>query len=242
MEHPLKRPELLVCSWRGHVFGGEHAHDTADGRVFAQCLRCGDWVLLDARPEPAQSSPRRGRALRQAIIVRVIAVDRAVHAIAFGSVAVAAFAVDRNIDAVRGWANGTLDALHSARHGNGGVSSHGLTAALLERLSHLQPHSLSVLAMLAAGYAIVSAVEGVGLWMERRWAEYLTAIVTASFLPFEVHELFARVTFVRAIALVVNITILVYLVWAKHLFGIGGPPHAQDDARELEPLPEVLRT
>jgi uncharacterized membrane protein (DUF2068 family) len=232
----------LVCSWRGHAFGAERVHDTADGRVFAQCQRCGDWVLLDERPAPVPAAPRRGRALRQAIVVRAIAVDRAVHAVAFGSVAVAAVAVDHNIDSVRGWADGTLDALRSARHGAGGVSSHGFTAALLERLSHLTPHSLTVLAMLAAGYAVVSAIEAVGLWMERRWAEYLTAIVTASFLPFEVHELFARVTLVRLGALAVNIAILVYLVWAKHLFGVRGRRHDDQDVPDLEPLPEITST
>ena len=38
-------------------------------------------------------------------------------------------------------------------------------------------------------YAAVFAVEGVGLWMRRRWAEWLTTIITASLIPLEVWEL-----------------------------------------------------
>jgi hypothetical protein len=35
MWHPLRRPELLVCALRDHVFGDEFVHPTADGRQFA---------------------------------------------------------------------------------------------------------------------------------------------------------------------------------------------------------------
>ncbi len=69
---------------------------------------------------------------------------------------------------------------------------------------------------------MVEAVEAVGLWHERRWAEYLTALATAGFLPFEVDELIKRVTVFRVSALVINGAILVWLVWKKRLFGIGG--------------------
>ena len=67
---------------------------------------------------------------------------------------------------------------------------------------------------------ILRRVEAVGLWRERRWAEYLTALATAGFLPLEVHELLKRVTILRVSALVVNVAILVYLVYAKRLFGV----------------------
>ena len=239
MWHPLRHPELLVCALRDHVFSDEHARPTADGRHLAQCLRCRCWSVVPERPARAEERPRQGKALRQAIIVRAIAVDRGVHAVLFAGVAIAAVAVEHQLDAIHGWANGMLDALHSAQHGGGGASTHGLTAALLQRLAHLRPHSLSVLALFAAAYATVSGFEAVGLWLERRWAEYLTVLATAGFLPLDIHELVDRVTFVRVLALAVNIAILVYLVRAKHLFGVGGRERPEEPSA-LEPLPELV--
>ena len=71
-------------------------------------------------------------------------------------------------------------------------------------------------------YAVIESTEAVGLWRERRWAEYLTVVATAGFLPFEIRELLERVTPLRVAAIVVNLAILVYLVYAKRLFGVRG--------------------
>ena len=237
------RAELAVCAGRGHSAPGAtiepleaHHHvvvrPTVDGRRLAQCLRCGTWAVVDppapgtGKPLPSLDQlerPRRGKALRQAIVLRVISVDRAFHTVAFGATAVAALAVRWNLDAIHGWASGMLHALSSARSGRGGVSAHGLTAGLLTHLAQVDPHSLAVLAAIASAYAVVSGFEAVGLWRERRWAEYLTALSTAGFLPIELHELIARVTVVRVGTMIVNLVILAYLLVTKHLFGIGGP-------------------
>jgi uncharacterized membrane protein (DUF2068 family) len=61
-------------------------------------------------------------------------------------------------------------------------------------------------------YATLFIVEGVGLWMARRWAEYLTIIATSSFVPFEVYELFRHVTWPRTVTLVINLLVVAYLV------------------------------
>jgi len=220
---------------------------TRDGRRFAQCLRCGAWVIAPAPSGAAAVAiesietverPRRGRELRQALTMRLIAVDRAVHTVAFAAVAIAALALRWRLTAIRGWADSTIAALNSSRRGQGGASSQGLLAGLLTRLAQIKPHSLAVLALFAGTYAAVSAFEAVGLWLERRWAEYLTALATVGFLPLEIHELVARVTFVRVGAMVINIAILVYLVVAKHLFGVGGPQPREHD-EPIAPLPEL---
>ena len=54
-----------------------------------------------------------------------------------------------------------------------------------------------MLLALALAYAIVEWAEAVGLWLEKRWAEYLTVLATTGFLPLEVHELVKRVTALR---------------------------------------------
>lgn len=62
-------------------------------------------------------------------------------------------------------------------------------------------------------YAGLGILESVGLYLEKVWGEFLTVAITASFLPFEVHELMRRLTWVRVGLLVVNCAVLIYLLW-----------------------------
>ena len=63
------------------------------------------------------------------------------------------------------------------------------------------------------GYAALGLLEGIGLMMEKEWAEYLTALITASFLPLEIYELTHRITWLRVGFFVVNLAVLAYLVF-----------------------------
>jgi uncharacterized membrane protein (DUF2068 family) len=54
-------------------------------------------------------------------------------------------------------------------------------------------------------------VEGIGLYLEKTWAEYLTLGITASFLPWEVFEIFRKLTVIRVSLLTVNVLVFVYL-------------------------------
>ena len=71
---------------------------------------------------------------------------------------------------------------------------------------------LEIAASVGLAYAVLFAVEGVGLWLQRVWAEYLTIVATTSFIPLEVYELTRRFTPVRLGALVANVVIVAYLV------------------------------
>ena len=80
-------------------------------------------------------------------------------------------------------------------------------------------HALRIVTL---AYAAVFAIEGIGLWMQKPWAEWLTVIITASLIPLEVWELVHRPSFGIAAVLVANSAIVAYLVWhvvrsrAKH--------------------------
>ena len=50
------------------------------------------------------------------------------------------------------------------------------------------------------------------MWREKRWAEYLTVVVTASLIPLEVWEIFRHPTWLKVLALVINVAILIYLI------------------------------
>jgi uncharacterized membrane protein (DUF2068 family) len=65
---------------------------------------------------------------------------------------------------------------------------------------------------MAFSYAGLSMAEGIGLYLEKAWGEYLTLIITASFLPWEIFEVFHRLTLVRVGLLGVNLLVFVYLL------------------------------
>jgi uncharacterized membrane protein (DUF2068 family) len=61
-------------------------------------------------------------------------------------------------------------------------------------------------------YALVFIVEGVGLWLGKRWAEWITIVTTASFLPFEGIELAKSPSAMSAATLAINAAVVVYLI------------------------------
>ncbi|MBV9093934.1 MAG: DUF2127 domain-containing protein, partial [Streptosporangiaceae bacterium] len=78
-----------------------------------------------------------------------------------------------------------------------------------------------------AAYAVLEGVETAGLWLGRRWAEYLTFIATIIFVPYEVYELTKSISALKILALVINVAIVVYLLVAKRLFGLRGGGKAE---------------
>jgi uncharacterized membrane protein (DUF2068 family) len=87
-----------------------------------------------------------------------------------------------------------------------------LLQRVLARALHHDPRTLVVVGIGAWIYAALFLVEGVGLWKRRRWAEYLTIVATASFIPFEIYELAKELTATRVSALALNVAIVVYLI------------------------------
>jgi uncharacterized membrane protein (DUF2068 family) len=75
------------------------------------------------------------------------------------------------------------------------------------------PHRVELVGISAFAYAGLFIVEGIGLWRQRPWGEYLTIIAGSSLLPFEVYAAVHRVTVLRVAVLVTNIAIVIYLIW-----------------------------
>jgi len=132
--------------------------------------------------------------------------------VAFTVLALALAFLRSRLDLVHRWAQSLIGQLTG--------SGHPILSSWLLKLNHLNSAELTALFVLAVAYAVVEGIEAVGLWKERRWAEYLTVIATAGFLPLEIHEIALKVTFLRCSALVINLAIVVYLIWNKHLFGL----------------------
>lgn len=83
---------------------------------------------------------------------------------------------------------------------------------LLDKASLLTDQRLKQISLFLFGYATLGVIEGVGLMLEKVWAEYFTALITASFLPLEIFELAHRVTWFRITLFILNIAVLAYLV------------------------------
>jgi uncharacterized membrane protein (DUF2068 family) len=241
--------ELRVCGRRGHVtyapteaeLAGRLKSETALGEAW-RCLRCGDWVLGPAEASGTASEapvPARGRALRQITILRLLAVERMFRALVLIA---AAYGVHRFASAQRSLRDSFGRILPAARPlaDRLGVDLdqstivQGVTKAL-----HAGQGTLTLVAIGLLLYGLLEGVEGVGLWLAKRWAEYLTVVATAAFLPIEVHELLNTVTVTKVGAFLINVAAVVYLVVAKRLFGARGGQAAYEREMQGESLLEV---
>ena len=250
-------PETFVCAFKGHIIPAAqvarlHPHDAGlgvdlpDGRRLARCTRCDAWVAVlppgGGSPEclPALAElavPRRGKALKDALVLRLIAVDRAFHSLLFGIIGGAALWIDLQLPVFRATVTRWLSAVDRAAVQTGPNPSRSFVGRQLESLLKLRSNSLRVVIVTAGVYCVLEGVEAVGLWRQRRWAEYLTAIATAGFLPFEINELAKKVTVLRVSTLVINLAILLWLLWKKRLFGLARlSPLAEEEGARAEDL------
>ena len=245
--------ELLVCGLRGHALVG---HDAArlepedpvvaferDGVRWHRCLRCDSWLPLPPPEHPVRETlpardeielPLRGRPLRDKIVLRLIAVNRGVHFLVLGLLGVAILLFASRQEQLRGEFYKLATAIQGAI-GGGPVQSQkvGLLGEL-NKLFSLRSSTLTTVGLGVLGYAVVEGVEAAGLWLQKRWAEYLTLIVTTSFLPLEVYEMAHNLTPLKAIAFVINVAVVLYLLIAKRLFGIRGGAVADEAVRERD--------
>jgi uncharacterized membrane protein (DUF2068 family) len=82
----------------------------------------------------------------------------------------------------------------------------------LEKASNLTPEKIKELGLGSMIYAALFLTEGIGLWLEKRWAEWLTVIITSSLVPIEVYGIYRHPTSVKVAVLLINIAIVAYLV------------------------------
>ena len=86
-------------------------------------------------------------------------------------------------------------------------------AALLQRLNLVHTRELKELSFLTAFYAGLFLIEGTGLALRKRWAEYLTIVATALFIPVEIYEICQQASVMKVVLLVGNAAIVAYLIY-----------------------------
>ena len=93
---------------------------------------------------------------------------------------------------------------------------------LMEHVGLIQPNQLRRAGILSFMYAAVCVVEGTGLMLEKRWAEYFTVILTAMGLPWESYELVERYSPYKVVLLLINLGVLLYVLWILKKRRAGG--------------------
>ncbi|MBN4006872.1 DUF2127 domain-containing protein [Nostoc sp. LPT] len=82
---------------------------------------------------------------------------------------------------------------------------------LLKKVVNLNPRTLAFSGIGTGIYAIVTAIEAVGLWYEKRWAHVLVlGLVGISILP-EIYELIRGISPIKTLVFVLNLAVFGYL-------------------------------
>ena len=162
-------------------------------------------------------------------MLRLIAVDRLVHFLLLASLAAALFLLAHNKAALDTDFRQVLGVLPGDFRSDGAD-----LLGLLRRLLAISPGRLYLIGAGATAYAVLEGAEAVGLWLGRRWAEYLTFIGNSLFVPYEVWELSRGVSALKLAALVTNLVIVAWLLVAKRLFGLRGGAVAERAERNAD--------
>ncbi|MGI8863729.1 MAG: DUF2127 domain-containing protein [Solirubrobacteraceae bacterium] len=255
--------ELVACGFSGHALVGLDTDlvRAEDGVLVREdppirwhrCLRCDCWVALEApapgaprapgapgrKPVPSREEiemPLRGKALRDKYVLRPIAVDRAFHFLVLVLLGVAVLAFAGHATSLRDTYYRVLTDLQGGVDG-GPVQSTGHVGILheLDRLFSLRSGTLHEVGIGLLGYGLLEGIEAIGLWMAKRWAEYLTFLATAILLPLEIYEIIHKRSGLKIVGFIINVAVVIYLLYAKRLFGLrgGGAADAEERARDM---------
>jgi len=249
---PKLRYELISCGLQGHeILGADAETLRPEDELFARdsgglrwyrCMRCDSWLPLTPPEHPTRKYPPsrdeivlplRGKPLRDRYVLRLIAIDRVFHFLLLSALAAAVFLFADNHAALDAEFTRILNDLQGGAGGLMTTSRHGIVHDL-RTLFALSITNLYLLGAAIAAYAGLEGVEAVGLWLGKRWAEYLTFVATIVFIPLEIRELIKGVTALKVLAFVINVVIAVYLLYAKRLFGLRGGGKVERAEREAD--------
>ena len=240
---------LRACGRRGHITYAPDEErlrerlrvDTPLGSAW-RCLRCGDFVLGDPRGRgPAGDAPAvtRGKVLRDAVILRLLAVERFVRGILalLGAYGVYHFRSHR--DAIQRAFSEDIPLLRPLAQKLGWDLDDSSIVHTIRSVIEARSATLLWVIIALIVYGILQMVEAAGLWLLERWGEYFAVVATSLGLPIEIYELTEKITWLRIGALLINLAAVVYILLTKRLFGLRGGRRAYDEERHEESILEV---
>ncbi|MFN6463691.1 MAG: DUF2127 domain-containing protein [Nostoc sp. DedVER02] len=89
---------------------------------------------------------------------------------------------------------------------------------VLKKVINLNPRTLAFSGIATGIYAIITTIEAVGLWYEKRWAHILVLVLVGISIPAEIYELIRGISPVKILVFLLNIAVFSYLLrnFPKH--------------------------
>lgn len=240
---------LRACGLHGHLTYAPDEPELAE-RLRAEiaageawrCLRCGSYVV--GAPHgygPAAKAPLilRGRALRDAFILRLLAVEKGVRGLLIVLLGYGVWRFDGSRTALRQALDEYLPLLTPLADRLGVDLAETGPVHAIEGAFAMTHGALLWIAIGVTAYGMLNLTEALGLWLMKRWGEYVAAVGTSAFIPLEVYELLHHATTLKWFALLFNLAAITYLVWSKRLFGLRGGHHALEAERNSASLIEI---
>ena len=240
---------LRSCGARGHVTfrPDEEAlaarlHVTTPAGEAWRCLRCD--LYVPGAPQlsgPADTAPivLRGKALKDAFILRLLAVERLIRGLILSGIAYGIYRFEGARNSLQHWFDTYLplfkpiaDRMHVDVQETSPIH-------LIQKAMHFGHDTLIWAAVGVAAYAGLQFLEGIGLWLLKRWGEYVAVVGTSAFIPWELYEVAHHISLIKVLALLVNLAAVAYLVWSKRLFGVRGGHAAFEAERHSVAVLEV---
>jgi uncharacterized membrane protein (DUF2068 family) len=157
--------------------------------------------LSKNRGEKKKAKRRRGDHVRGLFLVGLFKLGKALF---FGAAAAEALhLVHSNLGDL------TMDAINMLRIDPTGH----FASVVMDRVDLIGHHQLRQAGLYSAIYAVICLIEGIGLLNCKVWAEYVTVVLTAAALPWEIFELARRFETYKVGLMAANVIVLVYLVW-----------------------------
>jgi len=240
---------LLDCGFSGHVTYAPEEPDVrpwlraeTESGVAWRCLRCGAYVPGEpAMSGPAAGAPqvRRGKEVRSAFILRLFAIERFLRALVVGALGFAVWRFGYARETLEQAYDRELPFLRTLSRQLGYNIQNSRLVGLFNRALTLSPTTIKLLAIGLAAYAAIEIVEGIGLWVAKRWGEYFAMVATSVGLPFEIYDLVHKFSVITLILFGINLILVLYLVITKRLFGLRGGKRAYDARLRSESIMEA---
>ena len=170
--------------------------------------------------------------MRQLIVLRLLAVLRLIEGSAELAIGLTLFGLQSKVPDVVQALKNELPLLVPAAESIGWDIENSWISRTIDDIAGISTDSYGLIGLGIAALGTIKLAEAVGLWLAKRWGEYLSVIATSVFIPVEIRELILGITPFKVTIFVINVAAVVWLIWAKHLFGVRGGKAAAEAENE----------